>query len=70
LRRALVDGLGIGLLPLELWQADFEAGRLERVLPDFAFKDGLYAVYPSRHHLSRKVRVFVDFLVQKLSLGG
>jgi DNA-binding transcriptional LysR family regulator len=54
----------------EIWQADFEAGRLERMLPDFAFKDGLYAVYPSRHLLSRKVRVFVDFLVQKLSLGG
>lgn len=67
LRRALVDGLGIGFLPVELWQADFDAGRLERVLPEIGFTDGLYAVYPSRHHLSRKVRVFVDFLVERLA---
>lgn len=66
LRRALIDGLGIGLLPLELWQADFDERRLERVLPDLGFTDGLYAVYPSRQHLSHKVRVFVDFLAEKL----
>ena len=28
---------------------------------------GLYAIYPSRHHLSPKVRVFVDFLARHLS---
>lgn len=66
LRRALIDGLGIGLLPMELWQGDFDAGRLKRVLTEVGIRDGLYAVYPSRHHLSRKVRVFVDFLVERL----
>jgi DNA-binding transcriptional LysR family regulator len=67
LRRALVEGLGIGLLPQQLWQADIESGRLERILPDVGLMDGLYAVYPSRHHLSRKVRVFVDYLSEKIS---
>lgn len=38
------------------------------MLPDYGLSEGgLYAVYPSRHHLSPKVRVFVDFLVEKLS---
>jgi len=27
---------------------------------------GIYAVYPSRKHLSAKVRTFVDFLVGQL----
>jgi DNA-binding transcriptional LysR family regulator len=26
----------------------------------------LYAVYPSTRHLSAKIRVFIDFLVEKL----
>jgi hypothetical protein len=28
---------------------------------------GLFAVYPSSHHLSPKVRVFVDFLQEQIS---
>jgi DNA-binding transcriptional LysR family regulator len=28
---------------------------------------GVYAVYPSRKHLSAKVRTFVDFLVAALA---
>jgi DNA-binding transcriptional LysR family regulator len=27
----------------------------------------IYAVYPSRKHLSAKVRLFVDFLVERFS---
>jgi DNA-binding transcriptional LysR family regulator len=27
---------------------------------------GIYAIYPSRKHLSPKVRTFVDFLVAQL----
>jgi DNA-binding transcriptional LysR family regulator len=29
---------------------------------------GIYAVYPSRKHLSAKVRTFVDFLAAALAL--
>ena len=67
LGRAIVDGLGIGLLPELAFRVDFEGGRLERILPEVGVSDALYAVYPSRHHLSRKVRVFVDFLVERLA---
>jgi DNA-binding transcriptional LysR family regulator len=50
-------------------QDDLRTGRLEHVLPGYGIdRGGLYAVYPSRHHLSPKVRVFVDYLCEKL--GG
>jgi DNA-binding transcriptional LysR family regulator len=68
LRRALVDGLGIGPLVKQLARADLESGRLEQVLPEYTLDGGgLYAIYPSRHHLSGKVRAFVDFMVEKIT---
>jgi DNA-binding transcriptional LysR family regulator len=67
LRRALIDGLGIGILPQFALLDDFDKGRLERILPELGLPDALQAVYPSRHHLSRKVRVFVDYLADKLA---
>lgn len=63
LLRALRDGLGIGPM-IDITLGEFVAKReLERVLADYSVTaGGLYAVYPSRHHLSPKVRVFVDFI--------
>lgn len=41
-----------------------------RVLPDYGVEAppnvGLFVVYPSRRHLTPKVRVFVDFVVERL----
>ncbi|MNC87683.1 LysR substrate binding domain protein [compost metagenome] len=43
------------------------AGRLVELLAEFAPPPlPIYAVYPSRKHLSAKVRLFVDFLVDRL----
>lgn len=68
LHRVLLDGLGIGPMLSTRVRADLDAKRLEVVLPDYTVDDGgLYAVYPSRHHLTPKVRVFVDFLQKKVS---
>ena len=56
-------GMGIALEPdfvVEDWIAD---ATLETVLAGYEPPSaGIYAVYPSRRHLSAKVRVFVDFL--------
>jgi DNA-binding transcriptional LysR family regulator len=39
-----------------------------QVLADYASAElGIYAIYPSRKHLSAKVRTFVDFLAGRLS---
>lgn len=67
LRRAILDGGGIGPNIIQSVQDDFVTGCLERVLPDHGHRaGGLYAVYPSRHHLSPKVRVFVDFVAETI----
>ncbi len=61
-----LDGHGI-LMRAEWEIADhLRAGRLEQVLADYLLPPAdVYAVYPERHHLSARVRVFVDFLVER-----
>jgi len=71
LRRAALDGLGIALLLEPLTREDFREKRLVPVLPAYRLDGGgLFAVYPSAHHLSPKVRVFIDFLAEKLAGSG
>ncbi len=63
-RQVTLGGLGIGFLPTLLAQEDVANGRLVRVLSDWkTVALPIYAVYPSRRHLSKKVRAFVDLLV-------
>lgn len=67
-RAAALGGLGIIWQPSFLVGEDLRAGRLQRVLPAFHLPDmDVLAVYPSRRHLSAKVRVMIDFLVQALA---
>ncbi|MYM22115.1 LysR family transcriptional regulator [Duganella sp. FT135W] len=67
-RAAALGGLGVIWQPTFLVGADLRAGRLQRVLPDYHMPDmDVLAVYPSRRHLSAKVRVMIDFLVQELA---
>jgi len=66
LRTAAVNGVGMALMPTFLASGDLEAGRLKAVLTDYRLQEyGIYAVYPSRKHLSAKVKAFVDFLAEK-----
>ena len=65
LRRAAMHGVGISLAAGFLVAGDLEAGRLVRLLPDYrAVELAMNAVYPHRHHLSVKVRSFIDLLVR------
>ncbi|MES2346572.1 MAG: LysR family transcriptional regulator [Pseudomonadota bacterium] len=67
-RAAAIGGLGVIWQPSFLVGADLRAGRLVRVLPDYHLPDiDVLAVYPSRRHLSAKVRVMIDFLVEEFS---
>lgn len=62
-RAAALGGAGIIWQPTFLIGADLRAGRLQRVLPGFSLPDiDVLAVYPSRRHLSAKVRAMIDFL--------
>lgn len=64
-RAALLAGLGIGWQPTFLIGEDLRAGRLVPVMPGFTLPDiDVMAIYPSRRHLSAKVRVMIDFLAE------
>jgi len=66
-RAAALGGLGIIWQPTFLIGDDLRSGRLQRVLPEYHLPDmDVLAVYPSRRHLSAKVRVMIDFLVREL----
>lgn len=64
-RAAAVAGLGVTWQPTFLVGDDLREGRLVPVLPGFRMVEiDVLAVYPSRRHLSAKVRVMVDFLAE------
>ncbi|MDA9501803.1 LysR family transcriptional regulator [Bradyrhizobium sp. CCBAU 11357] len=64
LRKVALEGAVICLMAGFLIQDDLEAGRLVRLLPEYRTVElSMNAVYPHRHHLSAKVRTFIDLLV-------
>jgi DNA-binding transcriptional LysR family regulator len=64
------SGYGIGLCESNMVRDELARGELRRVLPDLGVPGGgLWAVYPSKHHLSPKVRAFVDFIAEELAGG-
>lgn len=66
LRDAAVAGQGVLNSPLFIVAKELQEGRLEAVLSEYDETDsGIYAVYPHNRHLSAKVRLFVDFLVER-----
>lgn len=66
-REAALEGLGLGLLPLPYVAKDLADGRLVQVLADWELPTAtVYAVYPSRHHVSPKLRAFLDILTDDL----
>jgi DNA-binding transcriptional LysR family regulator len=59
-------GCGIVFEPAFIVGPEVRAGRLVPLLQEFApLPVPIYAVYPSRKHLSAKVRTFVEFLVAR-----
>ncbi len=68
LKLATIAGAGISMNSLWNTHAELKAGTLIRVLPDFAVDDRsvLWLVYPKSNVLTAKVRVFIDFLLEKI----
>jgi len=68
---AAVAGQGI-VLETDFHLADaLASGRLVRVLPQYEGGSGdIWAVYPSRRHLSAKVRLFVDHVAAEFAAGA
>ncbi|RZA18471.1 MAG: LysR family transcriptional regulator [Lysobacteraceae bacterium] len=61
------DGIGITLLPETVCADAVRRGELEVVLPEWRLPQGIaHAVFASRRGLLPAVRVFIDFLAEKL----
>jgi DNA-binding transcriptional LysR family regulator len=68
---ASLGGLGIALAPVSMTRAHVEAGRLQRVLPDYGLRRvGVYFVYLHRRQLPRAVSAFITFMLTKVIDGG
>lgn len=70
LKGATIAGLGIGCMPDFLVREALRDGRLRTVLDDHVDGRGQFRMlWPSNRHLSAKVRVFVDFLPERLAMA-
>lgn len=68
LLRAAQAGGGIALQPVYLAKPHLEDGSLQVVLPEWQLPDmSIYALYPSRKHLSPAVRALLDFLAERFA---
>ena len=69
LRRAVLEGSGIGILPTYFVGEDLRHGRLVRVLPDTEPETmGVHAISLSRQHQPLALRLLVEFLATRF--GG
>jgi DNA-binding transcriptional LysR family regulator len=65
LRAAALDGMGILVQPTYILYDDIVAGRLVPVLDEWDLpRLTINLAYPSRKHLSAKVRTFIDFIAE------
>jgi len=66
---AVVAGLGMGLLPGFITDQAVASGQLLPVLPEVRVCMGdLWAMTPSRLHMSSALRAFIDFLAERVSM--
>ena len=64
-RSGALQDQGIVMQPSFMVCADLAAGRLIELMPRYRGVElGIYAVYPTRKHVSPKVRLLIDFLVE------
>lgn len=63
--RAALAGGGLAVLSHILVEADIEAGRLSKLMPDFPpTRLSISVVYPSRRNIPQRVKTVLDFLIE------
>lgn len=67
-KRVTIAGAGISMNALWSVHQELADGSLVRVLPDYRVDDeaALWLVYPKSNVLTAKVRIFIDFLMEKI----
>ena len=68
-RQMALDGLGITCLSAFLVHRDLKQNRLIALFEDQIdiYEQHIHAVYYQQEHLPKRVRLFIEFLAQKLS---
>jgi DNA-binding transcriptional LysR family regulator len=67
-RAAALTHQGVILQPSFLVGKDLTDGSLVELMPQYrSIEFGIYAVYPTRKHVSAKVRAMIDFLAGHLA---
>ncbi|MEH6442620.1 MAG: LysR family transcriptional regulator [Oceanospirillaceae bacterium] len=65
LQKALISGAGIGRLPSFVAASAIQKGTLVTLFDDYEMPaKRLFAIYPERHYVPVKVRVFIDFVIE------
>ena len=67
MRKLIEQGMGIGMKSLWNVSESLKSGLLVEVLPDFPLftESSIWLLYPSRRLIAPKVRVMIDFLIEK-----
>ena len=67
---ATIAGAGISMNALWSVHRELAAGTLVRVLPDYRVDDqtALWLIYPKSNVLTAKVRIFIDYLLEKIGM--
>lgn len=64
---AAIRGIGITNPPTFIAASAIEAGSVRPILTDYALPElGIYAVFPGNRYVPRRVRVLVDYLVERI----
>jgi DNA-binding transcriptional LysR family regulator len=70
-RAAALSHQGVILQPTFLVGQDLADGTLVELMPSYRSEElGIYAVYPTRKHVSAKVRVLIEFLAKHFAARG
>jgi DNA-binding transcriptional LysR family regulator len=68
MRMMALGGHGLCLAPTFLIASELAAGSLVALLPEHRTVElAINAIYPHRHHLSTKVRMFIDLLAERFA---
>ncbi|WP_191601951.1 LysR family transcriptional regulator [Marinomonas algicola] len=68
LQKATLEGLGIAKIPTFVIGQDISKGHLVPLLEQYSLPmQTFYVVFPERRYLPAKVRVFLDFIIEKLA---
>ena len=68
LTQAAAQGLGITCHPDFIVDRFIADGRVEEILTDFPVPElGIYAILPSNRHIPHRIRVLMDFFVERLT---